>query len=86
MYTRYGNHHFKNKYNQPICSVILNFELLSSGTLISFFLVYSNKPESIDVTIADFDSVLYHLSNINGDRTKIRVSNDIFECSGVVED
>ncbi|XP_063609095.1 probable actin-related protein 2/3 complex subunit 2 [Penaeus indicus] len=33
-----------------------------------------NKPESIDVTIADFDSVLYHLSNINGDRTKIRIS------------
>ncbi|XP_066977081.1 actin-related protein 2/3 complex subunit 2 isoform X3 [Macrobrachium rosenbergii] len=34
----------------------------------------SNKPESIDVTIADFDSVLYHISNINGDKTKIRVS------------
>lgn len=33
-----------------------------------------NKPESIDVTIADFDSVLYHVSNFNGDKTKIRVS------------
>nr|XP_053651740.1 probable actin-related protein 2/3 complex subunit 2 [Cherax quadricarinatus] len=33
-----------------------------------------NKAESIDVTIADFDSVLYHLSNVNGDKTKIRVS------------
>lgn len=33
-----------------------------------------NKPESVDVTIADFASVLYHVSNLNGDKTKIRVS------------
>lgn len=33
-----------------------------------------NKPESIDVTIADFDGVIFHISNINGDRTKIRIS------------
>merc|ERR1719187_794262 len=33
-----------------------------------------NKPESIDVTIADFDSVLYHVSNLNGDKTKIQIS------------
>ncbi|KAL5281468.1 ARPC2 family protein [Megaselia abdita] len=32
------------------------------------------KPESIDVTIADFDGVLFHISNVNGDKTKIRVS------------
>lgn len=32
------------------------------------------KPESVDVTIADFASVLYHVSNLNGDKTKIRVS------------
>lgn len=38
------------------------------------FLLINPDPESIDVTIADFDSVLYHLSNINGDRTKIRIS------------
>ncbi|GIY79538.1 hypothetical protein CEXT_242851, partial [Caerostris extrusa] len=32
------------------------------------------KPESVDVTIADFDGVLFHISNLNGDKTKIRVS------------
>ncbi|XP_017785046.1 PREDICTED: probable actin-related protein 2/3 complex subunit 2 [Nicrophorus vespilloides] len=32
------------------------------------------KNESIDVTVADFDGVLYHISNVNGDKTKIRVS------------
>lgn len=37
-------------------------------------LLNGSKPESIDVTIADFDSVLYHVSNLNGDRSKIRVS------------
>lgn len=34
----------------------------------------SNKAESIDVTVADFDGVLFHISNINGDKTKVRVS------------
>lgn len=33
-----------------------------------------NKLESVDVTVADFDGVLYHVSNINGDKSKIRVS------------
>ncbi|CAC5406859.1 ARPC2 [Mytilus coruscus] len=33
-----------------------------------------NKPESIDVTVADFDGVLYHLSNPENDKTKIIVS------------
>nr|CAI5864463.1 unnamed protein product [Callosobruchus analis] len=32
------------------------------------------KNESIDITVADFDGVLYHISNINGDKTKIRTS------------
>lgn len=32
------------------------------------------KLESVDVTIADFDGVLFHISNLNGDKTKIRVS------------
>jgi len=32
------------------------------------------KNESIDVTVADFDGVLYHISNVNSDKTKIRVS------------
>lgn len=34
----------------------------------------SPKPESIDVTVADFDGVLYHISNPDGDKGKIRVS------------
>ncbi|XP_076361950.1 actin-related protein 2/3 complex, subunit 2 [Tachypleus tridentatus] len=33
-----------------------------------------NKPESVDVTVADFDGVLFHISNVNGDKTKVRVS------------
>lgn len=32
------------------------------------------KLESVDVTVADFDSVLFHLSNYEDDKTKIRVS------------
>lgn len=32
------------------------------------------KNETIDVTVADFDGVLYHISNVNGDKSKIRVS------------
>lgn len=33
-----------------------------------------NKPESIDVTIADFDGVLYHISNPGQEKSKIRLS------------
>ena len=36
------------------------------------------KHESIDVTLADFDGVLFHISNPNGDKTKIRVSIALF--------
>ncbi|KAF5270652.1 hypothetical protein FQA39_LY01390 [Lamprigera yunnana] len=32
------------------------------------------KNESIDVTVADFDGVLYHISNVNSDKTKVRIS------------
>jgi actin related protein 2/3 complex subunit 2 len=34
----------------------------------------NNKVESVDVTVADFDGVLYHVSSMNGDKTKVRVS------------
>lgn len=33
-----------------------------------------NKPDVVDVTVADFDGVLYHVSNPGEDRTKVRVS------------
>ncbi|EHB11764.1 Actin-related protein 2/3 complex subunit 2 [Heterocephalus glaber] len=33
-----------------------------------------NKPEPVEVTFADFDVVLYHISNPNGDKTKVMVS------------
>ncbi|CAB0007943.1 unnamed protein product, partial [Nesidiocoris tenuis] len=33
-----------------------------------------HKPESIDITVADFDGVLFHISNVNGDKTKVRIS------------
>jgi len=32
------------------------------------------KPDTVDVTFADFDGVLYHISNPDGDKTKIMVS------------
>lgn len=32
------------------------------------------KNEYIDITIADFDGVLYHISNLNSDKTKVRIS------------
>lgn len=32
------------------------------------------KGESVDITVADFDGVLYHISNVNGDRSKVRLS------------
>nr|ABL85458.1 actin related protein 2/3 complex subunit 2 [Suberites domuncula] len=34
----------------------------------------SPKPESIDITVADFDGVLFHISNPDGDKGKIRIS------------
>lgn len=34
----------------------------------------NNKVDSVDVSTADFDGVLYHVSNLNGDKTKIRIS------------
>ena len=41
---------------------------------LQMYLLFRSKPESIDVTIADFDGVLFHLTNPNGEKTKIRVS------------
>jgi actin related protein 2/3 complex subunit 2 len=32
------------------------------------------KPEAVDITVADFDGVIYHISNPNGDKTKVQVS------------
>lgn len=36
---------------------------------------FRHKPESIDISIADFDGALFHISNVGGDKTKVRVSN-----------
>ena len=32
------------------------------------------KPETIEITVADFDGALYHISNPNGDKTQLRLS------------
>ncbi|XP_014898878.1 actin-related protein 2/3 complex subunit 2 [Poecilia latipinna] len=45
-------------------TLTLKFDGASNGT----------KPEAVDVTFADFDGVLYHISNPNGDKTKVMVS------------
>uniref|UniRef100_A0A665W757 Arp2/3 complex 34 kDa subunit n=1 Tax=Echeneis naucrates TaxID=173247 RepID=A0A665W757_ECHNA len=44
-------------------TLTLKFDAASNGT----------KPEAVDVTFADFDGVLYHISNPNGDKTKVMV-------------
>uniref|UniRef100_H0XUK1 Arp2/3 complex 34 kDa subunit n=1 Tax=Otolemur garnettii TaxID=30611 RepID=H0XUK1_OTOGA len=36
--------------------------------------VTGNKPEAVEVPFADFDGVLYHISNPKGDKTKVTVS------------
>jgi actin related protein 2/3 complex subunit 2 len=36
--------------------------------------VARNKPETVEVTFTDFDGVPYHISNPNGDKTKVMVS------------
>jgi len=33
-----------------------------------------NRPELVDMTVADFDGVLYHVSNPDGDKSKVMVS------------
>ncbi len=36
--------------------------------------LHSAKPDSLDITVADFDGVMFHISNPDGDKGKIRVS------------
>ncbi|GLD63368.1 actin-related protein 2/3 complex subunit 2 [Lates japonicus] len=45
-------------------TLALKFDGASNGT----------NPEAVDVAFADFDGVLYHISNPNGDKTKVMVS------------
>ncbi|XP_012887552.1 PREDICTED: actin-related protein 2/3 complex subunit 2-like [Dipodomys ordii] len=45
-------------------TLALKFEKVAAG----------NKPEAVEVTFPDFDGVLYHISNLNGDKTKGMVS------------
>lgn len=33
-----------------------------------------NKPESTEILAADFDGVLFHITNVGGDKNKVRVS------------
>jgi actin related protein 2/3 complex subunit 2 len=36
--------------------------------------IAGNRPESTDIRFADFDGVLYHLSSVNGDKSKLILS------------
>lgn len=38
------------------------------------FSSYRNKPESTEILAADFDGVLFHITNVGGDKNKVRVS------------
>ncbi len=42
--------------------------------LYPYSLYFRNKPDLVDITVADFDGVLYHISNPDGDKSKIRVN------------
>lgn len=55
----------------PVYSRYMNNNLFSF--VFFFCMSRSVKPESIDVRIADFDGVLFHISNLNNDKTKVRV-------------
>lgn len=35
---------------------------------------FRNKPDTVNVTTADFDGALYHISNPDNDRSKIMIS------------
>ena len=66
---------YASKFKRSFVDIIINFSLdinCTCITLCSYFC--SAKPESVDVTVADFDGVLFHISNLNGDKTKVRVS------------
>jgi len=39
------------------------------------FFLLRNKPDSLNVIVADFDGVLFHISNPDGDKSKVRVSS-----------
>uniref|UniRef100_A0A8C1Z2H7 Arp2/3 complex 34 kDa subunit n=1 Tax=Cyprinus carpio TaxID=7962 RepID=A0A8C1Z2H7_CYPCA len=47
---------------------------INSRNNVFFVCLFRNKPEAVEVTFADFDGVLYHISNPNGDKTKVMVS------------
>lgn len=59
--------------NQEVVRLYLSF--VSIFSLQNHF---RQKPESIDIRVADFDGVLFHISNVNGDKTKVRVSAILF--------
>ncbi|KAI4565565.1 hypothetical protein MJT46_008940 [Ovis ammon polii x Ovis aries] len=50
-------------------TLVLKFENVAAG----------NKPESVEITFADFDGVLYHISNPNGDETKVMKTFFIYQ-------
>jgi hypothetical protein len=72
--TRHGCVLLDKTYDSLTILIIFLNKLINLPILIEFF-SSRNKPESIDVTVADFDGVLFHISNLKGDKTKIRVSN-----------
>jgi len=37
-------------------------------------IIDGGKPDSVDITVADFDGVLFHMSNPDGNKSKIQVS------------
>lgn len=59
-----------NRHNALTLSGSQDVHLITFNMFLFYF---SLKPESIDVTVADFDGVLFHISNVNGDKTKVRV-------------
>ncbi|KAJ8313684.1 hypothetical protein KUTeg_008245 [Tegillarca granosa] len=64
--------------NNRICAYTVE-NPLRQGTFRTTVVPTLNKPESLDITVADFDGVLYHISNPNEDKSKIRLIKREYE-------
>jgi actin related protein 2/3 complex subunit 2 len=55
--------------------ILLEFrnKIIEEVLLQRFKSAAGGKPEGVDITVADFDGVLFHITNPGGDKNKIMV-------------
>ncbi|CAB0012210.1 unnamed protein product [Nesidiocoris tenuis] len=67
--------HYKHQQCRTMIILEINNRIVEDTLTVKFKnALAGHKPESIDITVADFDGVLFHISNVNGDKTKVRIS------------